>query len=114
MLLESTLKEMISESYEYITKKGVRVLFQRLIKDSKWYAVSDNQIVNWATYRNDLQEWCDTALVKSNNKAYFVSLRKDTTNPHSRKLFLKKEAALEYWQKMGKDEYTYWEELINE
>lgn len=61
-LLSKTLKQIESERYEYCTKRGCTVLFQRLNKDSKWYAVSGGQIVNWSQYRHDLEEWCDNAL----------------------------------------------------
>lgn len=61
-LLEENLIQIESERYEYITKKGINVLFQRLNKDSKWYAISNNQIVNWGTYRSDLEQWCDIVL----------------------------------------------------
>ena len=61
-LLEENLKQMEYERYEYTTKKGVKVLFQRMNKDSMWYVVALNQIVNWGKYRNDLEEWCDMAL----------------------------------------------------
>ena len=50
------------ERYYFTTKSGVIVLFQRMNKDSMWYAVALNQIVNWNKYRNDLEEWCDMAL----------------------------------------------------
>ena len=61
-LLEQQLKQMEYERYSYITKRGISVLFQRLNKDSMWYAIALNQIVNWGKYRNDLEEWCDMAL----------------------------------------------------
>ncbi len=61
-LLEENLKQMEYERYDFTTKSGVKVLFQRMNKDSMWYAVALNQIVNWGKYRNDLEEWCDMAL----------------------------------------------------
>lgn len=61
-LLKENLVQIESERYEFTTKNDVKVLFQRMNKDSKWYAVSGNQIVNWGQYRNDLEEWCDIAL----------------------------------------------------
>jgi hypothetical protein len=61
-LLEEKLKQIEYERYVYTTKSGVNVLFQRMIKDSMWYVVALNQIVNWGQYRTDLQEWCDMAL----------------------------------------------------
>jgi hypothetical protein len=61
-LLTKTLEEIETERYEYLTKRDITVLFQRLTKTSMWYAVSGNQIVNWSQYRNDLEEWCDIAL----------------------------------------------------
>jgi len=61
-LLAETLKQIEYERYEYTTKSGLKVLFQRLNKNSMWYAVYENQIVNWNQYRNDLEEWCDIAL----------------------------------------------------
>jgi hypothetical protein len=61
-LLTKNLEQMEIERYEYLTKKGITVLFQRLTKNSMWYAVSGNQIVNCGQYRNDLEEWCDIAL----------------------------------------------------
>lgn len=50
------------ERFEYTTKKGVKVLFQRLTKDYMWYAVANGQIVRWEQYRNDLKEWCEQNL----------------------------------------------------
>ena len=51
-------------------------------------------------------------VISRKSKIYVISLRKDTVNPSSRKLFLDKELALKYWNEVGKDEYTYWEESI--
>ena len=51
-------------------------------------------------------------VISRKSKVYVISLRKDTLNTQSRKLFLDKELALKYWNEMGKDEYTYWEESI--
>lgn len=61
-LLAKNLVQIELERYEYLTKRGVTVLFQRLMKDSMWYCISGNQIINWGRYRNDLEEWCDMAL----------------------------------------------------
>lgn len=61
-LLEKNLELIETERYEYLTKRGITVLFQRMTKDSMWYAVSGSQIVNWSQYRHDLEEWCDMAL----------------------------------------------------
>ena len=61
-LLKESLDQIESERYEYYTKRGCTVLFQRLNKDSIWYIVSGGQIVNWSQYRHDLEEWCDVAL----------------------------------------------------
>lgn len=33
-----------------------KVLFQRLNKDSLWYAVYNNQIIDWDRYSSDLEE----------------------------------------------------------
>lgn len=46
-------------------------------------------------------------------KVYVISLRGDKINTHSRKLFLDKDLALKYWDKVGKEEYTYLEESIS-
>ena len=51
-------------------------------------------------------------VISRKSKVYVISLRKDTVNPNSRKLFLDKELAIKYWNEVGKDEYTYWEESI--
>jgi hypothetical protein len=51
-------------------------------------------------------------VISRKSKVYVISLRKDTHNRHSRKLFLDKELAIKYWDEIGKDEYTYWEESI--
>ena len=51
-------------------------------------------------------------IISRKSKVYVISLRKDTVNPNSRKLFLDKELAIKYWNEVGKDEYTYWEESI--
>lgn len=59
---EDKLNGIEIERYQYVTKNGVPVTFQRLAKDSTWYAVSGNQIVNYGQYRNDIQEWCDMFL----------------------------------------------------
>ena len=61
-LLEESLKQIEYERYNFTTKSGVNVLFQRMNKDSMWYVIADNQIVKWGRYRNDLEEWCDMAL----------------------------------------------------
>ena len=61
-LLANKLELIEDERYEYLTKRGKTVLFQRLTKDLMWYAISGNQIVNWGQYRHDLEEWCDIAL----------------------------------------------------
>mgnify|MGYP000855561593 CR=1 FL=1 len=42
-LLEETLKQMEYERYYFTTKSGVKVLFQRMNKDSMWYVVAFNQ-----------------------------------------------------------------------
>lgn len=60
--MKENLIQMEFERYYFTTKSGVIVLFQRMNKDSMWYAVALNQIVNWNKYRNDLEEWCDMAL----------------------------------------------------
>lgn len=44
-------------------------------------------------------------------KIYIVALRK-LGGDRDRKNFFKKDDALEYWERMGKVEYTYWEEFI--
>ena len=51
-------------------------------------------------------------VISRKSKVYVISLRKDKVNPNSRKLFLDKELAIKYWNEVGKDEYTYWEESI--
>ena len=51
-------------------------------------------------------------VISRKSKVYVISLRKDTVNPNSRKLFLDKELAIKYWNEVGKDEYAYWEESI--
>ena len=51
-------------------------------------------------------------VISHKSKVYVISLRKDSINPSSRKLFLDKELALKYWNEVGKDKYTYWEEPI--
>ena len=38
-LLEENLKQMEYERYEYTTKSGVKVLFQRMNKNSMWYSM---------------------------------------------------------------------------
>lgn len=45
--LGEQMNRMESERYEYVTKSGVPVLFQRMNKDSMRYVVALNQIVNW-------------------------------------------------------------------
>ncbi|MGM0495970.1 MAG: hypothetical protein ACQERX_04835 [Bacillota bacterium] len=54
-LLAAVAPEMEYERYEY---KGV--LLQRLNKDYLWYAIYNNQIINWSQYRNDLESWIDS------------------------------------------------------
>jgi hypothetical protein len=54
-LLAAVAPEMEHERYEY---KGV--LLQRLNKDYLWYAIYQNQIINWSKYRNDLESWIDS------------------------------------------------------
>lgn len=44
------------------------------------------------------------------NYIYVVALRRD--RKLERKNFYNKQDALDYWEKMGKEEYTYWQELI--
>lgn len=61
-LLTERLNIIESERYEYLTKRGVTVLFQRLRRDSIWYVICGNQIINYGQYRHDLEEWCNTAL----------------------------------------------------
>ena len=51
-------------------------------------------------------------VISRKSKVYVISLKKDIVNPSSRKLFLDKELAIKYWNEVGKDEYTYWEESI--
>lgn len=64
-LLNKRLKDLEYERYAYITKNGINMLFQRLNKDSLWYVVYDNQIINYSQYRNDLEEWCE--IIFNNN-----------------------------------------------
>ena len=54
-LLAAVAPEMEYERYEY---KGV--LLQRLNKDYIWYAIYQNQIINWGKYSNDLESWIDS------------------------------------------------------
>jgi len=54
-LLAAVATEMEYERYEY---KGV--LLQRLNKDYIWYAIYQNQIINWSKYSNDLESWIDS------------------------------------------------------
>ena len=51
-------------------------------------------------------------VISRKSKVYVISLRKDTVNPSSRKLFLDKKLAIKYLNEVGMDEYTYWEESI--
>jgi hypothetical protein len=46
--------DMIQGS-EYVYKDDFR--FQRLSKDGKWYVTYKNHIINYDTYRHDLEEW---------------------------------------------------------
>jgi hypothetical protein len=64
------------------------------------------------TSENAEKELRISDVISGKSKVYVISLRKDTINQRSRKLFLNKELALKYWNEMGKDEYTYWEESI--
>lgn len=50
--------------------------------------------------------------VISRKKVYFVAFRKHQDFPSHRKIFANKDDALIYWQEMGKDKYSYWEEYI--
>lgn len=61
-LLVENLKYIETERYEYLTKQGITVLFQRLTHNKMWYAISGNQIVNWSSNRHDLEEWCNDCL----------------------------------------------------
>jgi hypothetical protein len=60
--LDSALKRIEKERYVYTTKKGVKVFMQRMMHDSMWYAVYDNQIVIRGQYRHDIESWCDRVL----------------------------------------------------
>jgi hypothetical protein len=64
------------------------------------------------TSENAEKELRISDVISCKSKVYVISLRKDTHNIRSRKLFLDRELALKYWDEMGKDEYTYWEESI--
>jgi hypothetical protein len=53
-LLYAVSPDMEAERYTY-----KNVLLQRLNKDRMWYAIYNNQIINWSQYRHDLESWID-------------------------------------------------------
>jgi len=61
-IFEENQKQFELGRYEYTTNNGVKVLFQRLTHDTKWYVVAMGQIINRGMYRQDLEEWCEIAL----------------------------------------------------
>lgn len=50
---------IVDKSYEY---KGF--LFQRMKKDSLWYAVKENKIMYWSSYRHDIESCIDSFIEK--------------------------------------------------
>jgi len=52
--------DMIVTTYTYREE----FIFQRMLKDQKWYVTYKNYIIAHGMYRNDLEEWIDTAYPK--------------------------------------------------
>lgn len=61
-LLQERINNLECERYIYVTKSGYVCLFQRMSHNRLWYVTVDGQIVNYGTYRHDLQEWLDEAI----------------------------------------------------
>lgn len=55
--------DMIVSTYTYREK----FIFQRMLKDQRWYVTYKNHIIACGIYRHDLEEWIDITYPKKRN-----------------------------------------------
>ena len=85
---------------------------------ARYYNAGLNISVDWIQEYNELVDYgCkenDEITKQRVNKVYIISLKSEPFNINEKKIFLNKDSALEYWEKMGKNMYGYMEKDIYE
>lgn len=58
--MEDKIESIKSPDLEYEREEYKGITLQRLNKDFLWYAIYNNQIIDWSKYRNDLKSRIDS------------------------------------------------------